>query len=443
MATSNKHYTITEYEGFINKDKLSSGYGQLPKGYTGIPGKIFDALETSILTYRQSKETEAVELLSLSASRGIGKTITARNYVGVITMKDGTVIEILPKIHGDISGNTYEERTKATRDIFLKMLRTLRDSPFKEFRTANLKTEKMNILEVFISMFLSEVSSLVKQGIKSDYNTIEENERFFKGKLNVSQNIKHNHSNKSRFYVKYEVFNIDRPENRLIKSTLLFLKNKSTDSHNKMSITRLLSFFESIDISNNYDTDFSMCKNNRSMSHYAQALVWCYVFLRGSSFTAFSGKDIAIALLFPMEKIFESYVSVKLRRMYADTLIYTQDNTYSLFDSPTRKFNLRPDIVMKHQEKPVILDTKWKILSANSSNYGISQSDMYQMYAYSKKYDAQRVILIYPLSESLREKDIESYYANEISDTVQVDVSFVDLSQPDEISFADIRRKIG
>ena len=146
MSSSRKHYTITEYEGFVNEDKLMPGYDHLPKGYTKIPGKVFDALEASILSYRHGNEAETIELLSLSAGRGVGKTITARNYVGVITMKDGTVIEILPKIHGDIPGNPNDERIKATRDIFLKMLRTLRDSPFKEFRTANLKTERMNIL---------------------------------------------------------------------------------------------------------------------------------------------------------------------------------------------------------------------------------------------------------------------------------------------------------
>ena len=32
------------------------------------------------------------------------------------------------------------------------------------------------------------------------------------------------------------------------------------------------------------------------------------VFLQGKSFTAFSGSEVAIALLFPMEKLFESYV---------------------------------------------------------------------------------------------------------------------------------------
>jgi 5-methylcytosine-specific restriction enzyme subunit McrC len=35
--------------------------------------------------------------MQISAKK-VGKVITARNYVGVITMLDGTVIEILPKI---------------------------------------------------------------------------------------------------------------------------------------------------------------------------------------------------------------------------------------------------------------------------------------------------------------------------------------------------------
>ena len=45
----------------------------------------------------------------------------------------------------------------------------------------------------------------------------------------------------------------------------------------------------------------------------------------------------------------------------------------------------------------MVLDTKWKKLIENKSQkYGISQSDMYQMYAYAYKYDVENVILIYP-----------------------------------------------
>jgi len=65
------------------------------------------------------------------------------------------------------------------------------------------------------------------------------------------------------------------------------------------------------------------------------------------------------------------------------------------------------------------------------------------MYAYSKKYNAERVILAYPLPESFREEEVMSYYANEDDDTVIVDVEFIDLSQPDDVGFAGLREKIG
>lgn len=71
-----------------------------------------------------------------------------------------------------------------------------------------------------------------------------------------------------------------------------------------------------------------------------------------------------------------------------------------------RQFELRPDIVLKKDDHVVIMDTKWKILEDNSkSNYGITQADMYQMYAYSKKYKTPDVWLLYPLIEKMRGKE--------------------------------------
>jgi 5-methylcytosine-specific restriction endonuclease McrBC regulatory subunit McrC len=44
------------------------------------------------------------------------------------------------------------------------------------------------------------------------------------------------------------------------------------------------------------------------------------------------------------------------------------------------------------------MDTKWKLLTDDGSEkYGISQADMYQMYAYHKRFEnAKKVILLYP-----------------------------------------------
>lgn len=132
MRSCDKTYTITEYGGFTRGAALS--------GYQGLPERTFDALEAFILANNTGLGTEVVELLSLSARRGVGKIITARNYVGLITMTDGTIIEILPKIAG---GDTSVSDTKK---IFFEMLKTLKDVTFKNFNISNLHTERLNLL---------------------------------------------------------------------------------------------------------------------------------------------------------------------------------------------------------------------------------------------------------------------------------------------------------
>jgi 5-methylcytosine-specific restriction enzyme subunit McrC len=43
------------------------------------------------------------------------------------------------------------------------MLKTLKDSPFKNIDKASLKTQKFPILEIFISLFLDELDRLIKR----------------------------------------------------------------------------------------------------------------------------------------------------------------------------------------------------------------------------------------------------------------------------------------
>ncbi len=414
MRSYDKTYTITEYGGFTRGEALY--------GYQGLPEKTFDALEAFILANNTGDGTDAIELLSLSARRGLGKIITARNYVGLITMADGTVIEILPKIAGDIT-------VADTKRIFLEMLKTLKDVTFKDFNVSHLHTDRLGLLEIFIKMFLDEVAVLTKQGLKAAYTPIEKNERFYKGKLLASQNIKYNLVSKERFFVRYDDFSINRPENRLIKSTLGFLLKATSNSYNRQSAARLLTFFEGVEYSKSYDEDFSKSFIDRSMNHYNKALSWCRVFLHGNSFTAYSGSEVALALLFPMEKVFESFVASKFHKHIGSSVsLRTQDTRYSLFDSPTHAFALRPDIVLEFGGHTIVLDTKWKMLSDNARNSGISQSDMYQMYAYSKKYDADGIVLLYPHSNAVSRSNIR--YTSE--DNVKVDVSFIDLRNADE-----------
>ena len=72
------------------------------------------------------------------------------------------------------------------------MLKTLKSHPFKNINIANLKSINLPLLEIFISMFLDEVSKLIKIGIKSDYVELEDNLKFLKGKLKISEQIRKN-----------------------------------------------------------------------------------------------------------------------------------------------------------------------------------------------------------------------------------------------------------
>ena len=161
------------------------------------------------------------------------------------------------------------------------------------------------------------------------------------------------------------------------------------------------------------------------MKDYTTALMWSKVFLLGKSFTTFAGSEVALALLFPMETLFESYIASLLRKQLnpAEYIVSTQDKRFHLFDEPKR-FQMRPDIVITRKSDGAIfvMDTKWKLLSDAKANYGISQADMYQMYAYQKKYSSQNVTLLYPKTEWAT--DISPFFSK---DGVQVRVVFVDL----------------
>lgn len=195
MRSYNKTYSIVEYGGL----KSGTSWGE----YQGIPDSVFDALEAFILANAYGNSTDVAQLLSLSVRPGIGKVITARNYVGLVAMTDGTVIEILPKIAGD--GISISE----TKQIFLTMLKSVKDIIFKDFNVAALHVDRINLLEIFIKMFLDEVATLTKKGLKGAYSSIEENHQFCKGKILVVQNIKQNLLNKERFFIRYDEFGFD------------------------------------------------------------------------------------------------------------------------------------------------------------------------------------------------------------------------------------------
>jgi len=394
--------------------------------YAYLPEPIFKDLEEFIHAFAGDEEyADALEFLKISFRRNVGDIISVNNYVGLIQMHNGYQVQVLPKID---FGSNPDSKNEETKRVFLRMLRTMKDFPSKVFNEANLKMDRMTLYEIFINMYLQEVRILVKHGIKSAYIGREDNLSFYKGKLVVNEHIKQNSAHGERFYVHYDEYLVDRAENRLVKATLLKLQSITSSAENQKEIRQLLTAFEMVKPSINHQKNFSKVVIDRNTKDYDMLMRWSKVFLLNKSFTTFSGGTNARALLFPMEKVFESYVAQQLKKVLVDLEweVSSQDKGYYLFDSP-RQFALRPDIVITREDgSRIILDTKWKYLVDKPRiNYGISQADMYQMYAYAKKYETSEIWLLYPVNPEMRNHTDIAFRSD---DGVNVRIFFVDVA---------------
>ncbi len=72
------------------------------------------------------------------------------------------------------------------------------------------------------------------------------------------------------------------------------------------------------------------------------------------------------------------------------------------------------------------MDTKWKsLINDKGANFGISQADMYQMYAYSKKYNTSEIWLLYPINHAMKDGESVTF---DSGDGMTVSLFFVDVA---------------
>jgi 5-methylcytosine-specific restriction enzyme subunit McrC len=401
---------ISEYDtlyeegarGFSDSDKM-------------LKRKPFENLWNYILYEKRNDEID--EVFKVFQSSGKKRYIKAQKYVGTIQTKDGTIIEILPKIYRN-AGNEEEDKKKCRR-IFLKMLSTMCNAEGKSFQSASLATQQnFPILEVYISNYISEVENIYSTGLGKNYNKVVANEKFLKGRLMVQDNIRKNVIDRTHFFVSYNKFIENIPQNRILVTTLYRLLNITSKSSNRARITSLLGILSDIPQSDNIESDLASCEgNNRIFAKYDKVISWSKELLMGKGFTAFSGKFVNQALLFSVEKLFEEFIAHLFKKYLTDKKVSPQDTEYFLVDKHIGKgkFRLKPDILVETSKgddseyRCTILDTKWKNIDATlpNSDYLIDMKDMYQLYAYGKKYGdnismkqrmevVPNLVLIYP-----------------------------------------------
>jgi len=396
--------TVFEY-GYISSDKEPAESNRI----TQISDPAFCELKKLCLC--DESESRFLRLKSIDNT----EVLQLNNYAGVVLTRDGTQIEVLPKIGKKVKCDNAEDKDEAklkaedkARNSLLIMLKTLGKFRHIQTNSANITKAKMPLLEVFITQFLDSVNTLVKRGLRSDYVKQEDNLFYLKGKLQVGKQIRHNAINKHKFCVEYDEFLQDRPVNRLLHAALQKVASYTRSARNQKLLRELTFVFNDIPISRNHKQDFAQIKLDRGMSYYESPLAWARLILESFSPLTMKGKSSALSLLFPMEAVFESYVKSVLEKKMPDGLeLRGQVRSKSLVSHKNKPmFNLQPDLVIyKGAHVHAVLDTKWKLVNGSGEDkYGISQADMYQMYAYGHKYlgGTGNIFLIYPEQDGFK-----------------------------------------
>ena len=398
-------FTVREY-AFI-----SIAYEGCPEsslGHAYIPEKAFEHL----CELSASFSKHGAKVFELAGRR----KLKLDQYVGVIETPCGTRIEILPK-HVELNGTSDQELILAERKLLQKMLSVSLHLPYREAGSANLNRFKQPLHEWIITQFLASFERLLQRGLRFDYNRVQEEQKFLRGQLQHVKYMRQPPAKKHIFPIEHDVYEVNRPENRLIRTALEVVCKKTKDANNWKLAQELRLMTSEIPRSQKIQQDFRQWQSGRLLALYAEIKPWTELILGEYMPVSTQGEWRGMSLLFPMEKLFEYFVAYHLRRELPEYQVKTQHSTEHICKHQQSKiFKLKPDIFIDRSQtnaKNIVLDTKWKLINQNDrgGRYGLKDSDIQQMFAYSHYYlkHESEVILVYPYRAGKFDKPLDDF----------------------------------
>lgn len=376
--------TVREYAHLTTAAVATGDLGRVQVSKTA-----FDWLCRLNQHYRLTRDAALVEVED-------SHTLRLDNYVGVIETPCGTRLEILPKTLDS------EADIPASRRLLQRMIAAALDLAPREAGVSALELFDAPLSEWVMAQFLAALDHLVKRGVRSDYLRVEAAERFLRGQLDVVRQMRQPPGRDHLFNIRHDIFVPDRAENRLLKLAVERVARLAQNSANWRLANELRGLLADIPPSSDVAGDFKRWRTDRLMAHYQPVKPWCELILYRQMPLSLQGHWHGISMLFPMEKLFERYVEKALRRDLADGAMLTAQaaSEYLCRHEGQPMFQLKPDMLITQGTQRWILDAKWKRVNAaeRSDKFGLSQADLYQLYAYGQKYLGGRgeMALIYP-----------------------------------------------
>lgn len=323
----------------------------------------------------------------------------AKQVVGVVVTPDCT-LEILPKID---FGNDGEDATGRIREQLVHMLAIALDLDISDGAAARFGTQRENLLEVLIGLFARQLVDAVRQGMPRRYVGMNEDIPMLRGRLDVQRQFTTLAAGPRRLACRFDELCFDIALNQIMKAAVWRLLRLSRLPSNQRVLRELSAIYSDISTVQIRHLRWKDVVLDRTSRRWQSLLDFARLLLEDQFQTTSIGPMSGYSLLFPMNKLFESYVARMLARTLAKTGLHVvaQGGLLSCLRdaSGAARFQTRPDILIKLGLKNVwVVDAKWKKLAAQVDHpkLGVSQADVYQMMAYGRLYGCADMMLLYP-----------------------------------------------
>jgi len=328
--------------------------------------------------------------------------LKAQQWVGVIQIP-GLLIEILPKVDNadQRSRELVESHWCEARQNLLYMLSIIGDLPVRARGLAWLGARKSPLNETLAVLFADRLKTELLRGPEKNYVSKEDNLHCFRGRLLTSQHLLKNAAHREKFYCRFDVFSEDTPLNQVFKyavKSLLGITKAAVAQDKLRHCLLILDEVSDIRVTQKHIDAVTFTRQNNRFEALFQ---FCKLIIGEKSPTIKSGDTLSFSLLFDMNKVFERFIATYLQREVISCLpgyqVYSQSygNHRPLYQNErsTGELYLKPDILIRRRSDNslLVIDTKWKRF-----NQRPSESDLYQLYAYTQRYGCEQSILLYP-----------------------------------------------
>ncbi len=325
-----------------------------------------------------------------------GNRLKARNFVGFI-LYENEWIEIYPKIFEQAENPTTVEKQNMIANLmyWLSYSKKLY-FPFQKIPFESTNCE--NLLEVFIHLFAQHSRDLLLNMPYQSYEETTAETAFVKGNIHFPTYFSQQFSQGKQhvFSCTYQPFVYDNGFNQLLKCTAKTLLSATQSSENEAVLQEILFILSEVSDKKCSAEDCRKVKLGRMFDALQEVVEICYFFLSMQQFSGTDSSKSNFCFLFPMEIIFEDFVTAILQEKGKEQgiKVVAQAKRQAKYLANGAIFQLKPDILIPHKR---IIDAKYKKLSLEKAkNYHISPADLYQMLAYATRFGIKDIVLLYP-----------------------------------------------